>query len=189
MALRLTLIALILAPGAAADNCVSSASWTKRDEPRKDCAWVGRLPEKRCDVRGAAPAGSGLGALLLARPQLRQRADAGDAVRVPGVRLGLVDDARGRARARRRLPQPVVHDLRQRREALEARRRVGSVHHPSPSPSLHHKHHITRSPTASAARAESLYLPHRPHHQTSRRPMRIDSLPLSSQLFSSSRAA
>ena len=54
MALTL-IIALILAPVAAADNCVSSASWTKRDEPRKDCAWVGRLPEKRCDVRGAAP--------------------------------------------------------------------------------------------------------------------------------------
>ena len=57
MALTL-ILALILAPVAAADNCVSSASWTKRDEPRKDCAWVGRLPEKRCDVRGAAPAGS-----------------------------------------------------------------------------------------------------------------------------------
>ena len=187
MALRLTLIALILAPGAAADNCVSSASWTKRDEPRKDCAWVGRLPEKRCDVRGAAPAGSGLGALLLARPQLRQRADPGDAVRVPGVRLGLVDDARGRARARRRLPQPVVHDLRQRREALEARRRVGRVY--PPSPSLHHKHHITRPPTASAARTESLYLPHPRHHQTSRRRAPIDSLQPSSQLFSFWRAA
>ena len=49
MALTL-IIALILGPVAAADNCVSSASWTKRDEPRKDCAWVGRLPEKRCDV-------------------------------------------------------------------------------------------------------------------------------------------
>ena len=82
MALTL-ILALILAPVAAADNCVSSAS------------------------------------------QLRQRADPGDAVRVPGVRLGLVDDARGRARARRRLPQPVVHDLRQRREALEARQRRG----------------------------------------------------------------
>ena len=65
MALTL-ILALILAPVAAADNCVSSASWTKRDEPRKDCAWVGRLPEKRCDVRGAAPAGSDA-AYLLAR--------------------------------------------------------------------------------------------------------------------------
>ena len=60
------LIALILVAPAAADKCVSSASWTKRDEPRKDCAWVGRLPEKRCDVRGAAPAGSDA-AYLLAR--------------------------------------------------------------------------------------------------------------------------
>ena len=60
------LIALILVASAAADNCVSSASWTKRDEPRKDCAWVGRLPEKRCEVRGAAPAGSDA-AYLLAR--------------------------------------------------------------------------------------------------------------------------
>ena len=65
MALTL-ILALILAPGAAADNCVSSTAWTKRDEPRKDCAWVGRLPEKRCDVRGAAPAGSDA-AYLLAR--------------------------------------------------------------------------------------------------------------------------
>ena len=48
------LIALILVASAAADDCVSSASWTKRDEPRKDCAWVGRLPEKRCDVRGSS---------------------------------------------------------------------------------------------------------------------------------------
>ena len=60
------LIALILVAPAAADKCVSSASWTKRDEPRKDCAWVGRLPEKRCDVRGAAPAGSAA-AYVLAR--------------------------------------------------------------------------------------------------------------------------
>ena len=228
MALTL-ILALILAPVAAADNCVSSASWTKRDEPRKDCAWVGRLPEKRCDVRGAAPAGSAA-AYVLARDACPAECDpscapewggrprappgpfttsledgcfanpavcllnetcvrcaAGDTkgccrvpkpLWVPGVRLGLVDDARGRARARRRLPQPVVHDLRQRREALEARRRVGRAHPPSPSPSLHHKHYITRSPTASAARAASLYLPHRPHHRTSRRPMRIDSLPL-----------
>ena len=65
MALTL-IIALILGPVAAADNCVSSASWTKRDEPRKDCAWVGRLPEKRCEVRGAAPADSDA-AYLLAR--------------------------------------------------------------------------------------------------------------------------
>ena len=96
MALTL-ILALILAPVAAADNCVSSASWTKRDEPRKDCAWVGRLPEKRCDVRGAAP-----------------------------------------ARARWRLPQPVVHDLRQRREALEARQRRGV----DPHPILRHPHPI-----------------------------------------------
>ena len=156
MALTL-ILALILAPVAAADNCVSSASWTKRDEPRKDCAWVGRLPEKRCDVRGAAPAGSDA-AYVLARDACPAECDPacapewGGRPRAPpgpfsasledgcfaNPAVCLLDDARGGARARRRLPQPVVHDLRQRREALEARRRVGrgTTHpHPRLSPS------------------------------------------------------
>ncbi|KAH8061537.1 hypothetical protein JL722_4167 [Aureococcus anophagefferens] len=40
------------APTAAPTACVDSASWHKKNNPSKDCAWVGKHLPERCAVRG-----------------------------------------------------------------------------------------------------------------------------------------
>lgn len=60
---RFALVASFAVAAATADwtrkrNCGPEFSWHQKDTPSKDCAWVGRAPEERCDVRGDAAEGS-----------------------------------------------------------------------------------------------------------------------------------
>lgn len=47
-------VVLGAATGALAQSCIDSASWHKKSQPGKNCKWVAKFPEKRCQVRGEA---------------------------------------------------------------------------------------------------------------------------------------